>query len=136
MTTHEILEGAKEIVAPRAQKMTGVSNPFIDLSSLKSLCQENETLSDCLRDFVQYSLRYAETVCRFEMIVLSGGSRAEIDAVRSTVHDATIDAINILLRALKGAKKESKWASKLTDRTAYGKFALLIGFEAVNTKEV
>ncbi|HTK32990.1 MAG TPA: hypothetical protein VL335_00375, partial [Candidatus Paceibacterota bacterium] len=82
-------------------------------------------------------------VCRFEQIVLGEGQKAnedgqreEIEHVRSTIHNSTIDAINVLSRNLKKAGKDNSWISKLNgNRAAYGKFAILIAFEAVLTNE-
>lgn len=135
---HEALTAAT-VVAPVAQEKKGLINPYISLQSLESLCQGNETLTECLNTMVIYSLRYAETVCRFKRIVDRGqvsnedGTRAEIEHVRSTVHDANIAAINILSRNLKIQGKDNSWISKVSAAgraVGYGKFALLIAFEA------
>jgi hypothetical protein len=90
-----------------------------------------------LRDVAIYSLRYAETVCRFQQIVLAGaasnedGTREEIERVRTNIHDATMDTINILSRTMKRAGKDNSWIVKLTagGRAAYGKFSILLAFE-------
>jgi hypothetical protein len=146
MTTisHEEVRVLAPDVPPKAQGMKGLKNPFISFESLDALCQGNETLEDCLRDMVTYSLRYAETVCRFEQVVARGqesnmdGTRAEIEQIRGTVHDATIASINILIRVLKKAGKDTTWSSKMVTggRAAYGKLAILIAFEYVLRKEV
>lgn len=137
MTIPDEVLGEAAIVAPKAQEMRGFTNPFVSLQSLESLCQGNETLEVCLRDVVVYSLRYAETVCRFEQIVLRGqqsnedDTRKEIEHVRSSIHDATISNINILARSLRKEGKDNQWVSKLVQggRAAYGKFSLLLAFE-------
>ena len=125
-------------VAHRASEMVGIKNPYISLSDLRCQCMGNEILQLCLNEMVMYSLRYAETVCRFEQIVSArhgfdtDGVREEIERVRSTIHDSTIDAINILSRAFRSEGKGNKWITKMSGggRAAYGKFALLIAFEA------
>ena len=131
-------------VAEKAHEVIEINNPYASLVQLETLCQGDEVLESCLDDVISYSLRYAETVCRFEQIVLGegqvaneDGQREEIELVRSTIHDSTIDAINILSRNLKRSGKENSWITKLTNggRAAYGKFAVLIAFEAVLTKE-
>ena len=132
-----------EVVAPhvpiKARAREGVQNPFISLQSLETLCKGDETLMELLRDMVTYSLRYAETVCQFEIIALRGndalvdGTRAQIDAVRKNIHNTTIDAINILARTLVRTGKDGKWITKMrSGRTEYGKFAILIAFEYIN----
>lgn len=132
------------VVTEKAHEALEVNNPYISLGQLEAECQGNENLELCLNEVLSHSLRYAETVCRFEQIVLGEGQKAnedgqreEIELVRSTVHDSTIDAINILSRNLKKAGKDNSWISKLASvgRPAYGKFAILIAFEAVLTSE-
>ncbi len=125
------------LVAVKAQEMNGYKNPYITLQSLESLCLGNETLEVCLRDVVISSLRYAETVCKFEQIVARGqqsnedDTRKEIEHVRSTIHDVTISNINILARVLKQSGKDNKWVSVMAERgrAGYGKFALILAFE-------
>lgn len=131
-------------VPAKAQEKRGFKNPFFSFESLDALCQGNETLEDCLREMVMYSLRYAETVCRFEQVISRGqqsnedGTREEIERIRGSVHDATIASINILIRALKSNGKDTTWATKVVagGRAAYGKLAILIAFEYVLRKEV
>lgn len=126
-------------VAEKALKKQEVKNPFVSLHDLEALCEGDEDLQICLKDVIQYSLRYAETVCAFEQIVLRGQqsnedeSRKQIEVVRSTIHDATIDAVNILARQLKRAGQSNQWIQKLKagNRAAYGTFAVLIAFEFV-----
>ena len=137
MTIPLEVQGQATLVATKAQEMRGFKNPFITLQSLESLCLGNETLEICLRDVVISSLRYAETVCKFEQIVARGqqsnedGTRKEIEHVRSTIHDVTIANINILARALKAQGKDNKWISAVArgERAGYGKLALLLAFE-------
>ncbi len=128
-----------ESVSVRADKMYGYKNPYITLTDLIYLCQGNETLEFCLDELINYSLRYTETVLRFEQIIGEigqgfdpNGAREEIERVRSTVHDSTIDAINKLSRTMKQFGKNNSWIASLTSgqRAAYGKFAILIAFEA------
>ncbi|MEI8249430.1 MAG: hypothetical protein WCG07_02970 [Candidatus Taylorbacteria bacterium] len=132
-------------VIEKAHNTPEIRNSYVTLADLEALCVGNEILESCLREAVSYSLRYAETVCRFEQIVLGqgqtaneDGQREEIERIRSTIHDSTIDAINVLSRNLKKAGKENGWISKLTTggRAAYGKLAILLAFEAVLTNEV
>ena len=138
ITIEEIHAVAPDVPA-KAQERRGIKNPFISLQSLESLCHGNETLEFCLREVVLISLRYAETVCRFDQIVRRGqesnedDSRKEIEALRTAVHDSTIDSINVLARNLKKVGMENNWVSKLTvgQRPAYAKFAILLAFEIV-----
>ena len=131
-------------VVPKAQKMRGIKSPFISFESLESLCQGNETLEICLLEVRTYSLRYAETVCRFEQILAKGqisnenGERKEIETIRGSIHEATIASINSLARAMKVCGKDNSWIKlvSLSGRASYGKFAVLVAFEVVLRKEV
>ncbi len=124
-------------VAEEADKRAETINPFISLEDLESACQGDEALEYYLSEVISYSLKYTETVCRFEQIVLKGqvsnenGEREEIELVRSTIHDSTIDAINALSRALKKAGKDNKWISSISQwgRPGYGKASILWAFE-------
>lgn len=135
MSIHEQIPAS---VAEKAHEMDRLrTNPFISLRDLESLCEGDENLEPCLRSMVSYSLRYTETVCQFEQVVMRGqvsnvdGERAEIERIRSTIHDSTIDSINILSRSLAKAGKDNSWISRLVSggRAAYAKFAILIAFE-------
>ncbi len=137
--SQEIVSKEARHVPQKATEMVGFKNPFITLGNLEALCEGDEVLTDCLQTMVIDSLRYAETVCRFEQIVARGqvsnenGDREEIERVRSSVHDTTISSINILSRTLSRKGKDNKWISKVAagDRAGYGKFALMIAFEIV-----
>ncbi len=132
-----------QVIAPdvpvAVEKRGDTKNPFVSLSVLTTQCGGNEVLEELLKEMVIMSLRYTETVCRFEQIVLRGqqsnenGERKEIEGIRSTVHDATIASINSLARNLKRSGVECGWITKLTTggRPAHTKFAILIAFEAV-----
>jgi hypothetical protein len=130
-------------VVEEAEKRAETSNPFISLSDLESICEGDEALEYFFREVVSYSLKYTETVCRFKQIRLKGqqsnesGEREEIERIRSTIHDSTIDAINALSRGLKKAGKDNQWISKIaqSNRAGYGKAAILWAFEfARNSK--
>jgi hypothetical protein len=135
---NQIEEVAPDVI-PQAQEKTGLVNPFISFKSLETLCQGDETLDGCLREVVFDSLRYTETICLFKQIVARGqqsnedDTRKQIEHTRSTIHDATIVSINILIRSLRAAGKDTTWATKMrqADRAGYAKFAILIAFEFV-----
>jgi len=144
ITNEEIVAVAPLVTPAKAQEVEGYQNPFISFQSLESLCQGNETLEYCLKEVAIYSLRYAETVCRFEQIVAKSKEqgcsatedRKEIDSLRKLVHDSTISAVKALARVLTQAGKDSGWFSKMNagGRPEFSKFALLIAFEIVLRK--
>ena len=135
--SNEEMKAVAPDVPAKAQERRGITNPFISLQSLEALCLGNETLEFCLREVVLISLRYTETVCRFEQIVLRGqasnedDSRKEIETLRTAVHDSCIDSINVLSRNLKKAGKDNSWMKQVIagNRPAYAKFAILTAFE-------
>ena len=141
--TLEEIQAVAPDVTPKAQARKGIKNPFVTFESLESLCQGNETLEYCLHEMVIHSLRYTETVCKFEQIVKRGqasnedGMRKEIESLRTAVHDSTIDSINLLSRNLKKAGKDNSWINLLVtgNRPAYMLFAMAIAFEVVLTKK-
>jgi hypothetical protein len=85
------------------------------------------------------SLRYTETICLFKQIVALGqqsnedDTRKQIEHTRSTIHDAVIVSINVLIRSLRAAGKDITWATKMriVGRPGYAKFAMLVAFEFV-----
>lgn len=134
----EVCSSLAPDVLPKALANVGFINPFITLSELEELCNGNETLMYCFEGMILSSLRYAETVCRFEQIVRRGqtsnedDTRKEIETLRSAVHDSTIASIDLLSRNLKKHQKNNDWIGKMAgNRAAYGKFAILIAFEVV-----
>ena len=66
MTIPHGLSGMAQGLCQRAREMSGHTNPFISLSDLELACKGNEDLEYHLKEMVEYSLRYAETVCLFE----------------------------------------------------------------------
>lgn len=125
-------------VPAKAEEKRGFKNPFITLQGLNSLCESDEALDYCLHEVVIHSLRYTETICRFEQIVARGqvsnedGTRKEIEKLRTAVHDSTMSSINLLARNMKRAGKDTTWVSKVTanSRASYALFAMMVAFEA------
>ena len=113
-------------------KKPEIEKPAVALEYLKSLCEGNQTLEKLLEEMVDYFYRYTATVCEYEE-VLSGGVTEEevnkrfqdIEEIRGIIHNATIDSVNILSRALAKAGKDNSWIQDVSaSRATYGKFAL------------
>lgn len=142
MYSEGISQQDNDVIVAEAGAHKEFKNPYISLARLEELCKGDEILEDCLRDMVRLAVRYTETVCRFMQIVAVGqeanedDTRKEIEKVRSTKHDAANDSVRILARRLRIAGKDADWISKieLGSREAFGKFALLIAFEAVRNE--
>lgn len=109
--------------------------PPVDLVYLESLCEGNELLEGLLKEMLDYCLRYTETSIRFQKALQEldnpekAQERAELDMETKTVHDATIDSINIFSRALANAGKDNSWVAAISGhRAAYAKFVFSFVF--------
>ena len=124
-------------VGAKAEQKRGIKNPIISLQKLEFQCFGNEMLEELLEQMVVCSLRYTEAVLLYEIIAIDpestkDGTRIDQQKIRSSVHDATIDAVKILSRNLKKASIDNSWIAKLEagGRPAYMLFAIQIAFEA------
>lgn len=109
--------------------------PPVDLAYLESLAESDETLENLLKEMLDYCLRYTETSIRFQKALQEldnpekAKERAELDLETKTVHDATIDSINIFSRALANADKDNSWVAAISGhRAAYAKFVFSFVF--------
>ncbi len=120
--------------------------PVIELSELERQCEGDPNLENLLREMIDYCERYTETVARFMEAGNKEGTRemkeelAKLDEERRIVHDATIDSINILARALEKAGKNGQWIESLHgstgSRAAYATFALRTTYQRLMEMEV
>lgn len=136
MSIEEISAIAPDVVS-EVEKNERQINPYISFLELEKICKGDEDLEGLLDQVVLYSLKYTETVCRFEQIVKikkdDAEVRKDIEDLRTNTHNATIDAINILARNMRKKSKDSSWISKVSmeGRPGYMKFAILLAFEYV-----
>jgi hypothetical protein len=137
----EILEEVKH-EAEEADKHHQLDLLPIQYEDLETECDNDETLDDLFLDMVDHCLLYAESVIEFQRFALKNTDTmdesatradfAELDKTRKLTHDSTIDSINILARNLKEKNKNSKWIKQLSgNRSAYGRFAILIAFARI-----
>ncbi len=108
----------------------------VSVDYLESLVLGNEDLVEVFEEMVINCLRYTETVCKFEIILMNDDEDRdkliEIDNIRKTVHDVTIDSINILARSLRNQNLDVEWVDKFSgNRAAYGRFAISLAFEKI-----
>jgi hypothetical protein len=136
MSLEEISEIAPDVI-PEAEKNERRINPYISFLELEEICKGDEDLEQLLDQVILYSLKYTETVCRFEQIAKNQKddteARNNIENLRKNTHDATIDAINILARNMSDKGKDNSWISKvkINGRPGYMRFAILLAFEYV-----
>lgn len=109
--------------------------PPVDLAYLESLAEGDETLEGLLREMLDYCLRYTETAIRFQKSLEEldnpekAKERADLDLETKTVHDATIDSINIFSRALAKVGRDNSWMAGIgSHRAAYAKFVFTFVF--------
>ena len=138
----QLIESDVALLMCEREKLSGAASPslrrpYITLWELEKECSTPD-LKEVLEYVTDQCIRYALSVGAYIKVLMSGfgiGSEDLNDAedARKRIHDATIDAINALSRQLKKAGKNNAWIFNLTTqgRPAYGKFATLIAFEAI-----
>ncbi len=110
--------------------------PIVDLEKLKEEVKGDSILEKLTEDAIEYSERYTETVAAFHE-VLSNLTKdnqkefEEIDRTRKIVHDAAVDSINILARAIQKSGRDASWIKMFKSRVDYGKFALVTTYKAL-----
>lgn len=122
----------------------------ISLEELEESCIGDELCEKALSEMVRYCIEYSQDV--WAMKLLARDSRtmlpdefaeklAEADNNRTRLHNATIDSIAILSRALIAAEKDADWVRSLAptgklERAACGKFAIMLTYYiAVNSRK-
>ncbi len=78
-----------------------------------------------LADVLRTAIRYSQI--RAEWLLMTVEERHETDARRTAAHNAFIDALNILSRAMKKAGQDNEWRRLLgDDRKDLGDFACFL----------
>ena len=81
--------------------------------------------ADLLEDVLRAAIRYSQI--RAEWMLMTVEERREVDARRTAAHNAFIDALNILSRAMKKAGQDNEWRRLLgDDRKEIGDFACFL----------
>jgi hypothetical protein len=81
--------------------------------------------ADLLTDVLRAAIRYSQI--RAEWMLMTIEERREVDARRTAAHNAFIDALNILSRAMKKAGQDNEWRRLLgDDRKEIGDFACFL----------
>jgi len=88
-------------------------------------CKGDEDLERLFKQMVESCYKYTSIVCDFARAVKSEDFDLidEMDARRGRVHDATIDAFNILSRNMGKKGLDNSWIANLNGRVAYGELA-------------
>ncbi|MCC7160136.1 DUF3232 domain-containing protein [Candidatus Nomurabacteria bacterium] len=116
------------------------SRMSISLKKLEEMSTGNEFLKKTFYDMVLYCLRYTEDVFIMDRLnEIPVSSRDEnwrneyetTDARRRTLHDATIDSINIFSRTLREYGKSNEWLREVAKngRPGYAGFAIALALE-------
>lgn len=98
---------------------------------------DNEILRETYKDMFNQCVKYAITVARYNQILSKINSEEGVDdelekmePIRTVVHNATIDSINIFSRQLAKSGKDNSWVGSFNgERTKYAKFALLFALD-------
>lgn len=129
----EIPPEQAEKLSPLTENDESIKEPPISIEAIRAMCEGDPDLTELGETMLSSCVEYAITVAEFKRIFVdSKGSISEealaINSLRKSVHDRTIDDINIFSRALARAKKDNSWmkAGGLDgkNRAAYGRFAL------------
>lgn len=130
--THEKVESGKE-------KLT---LPVTE-AELRAECAGDDHCERALEDFLDYSTRYAADVWNMKTMMQERIEHGETqdwqdryskaDRERSQLHNALIDSIAILSRALLRAERDNEWVRSLMptgelSRPACGKFAIMLTY--------
>ena len=99
----------------------------VDLEKLREEVAE-EGLKKLIDSTIQYCERYTESVAAYKELLADPSrdkaDQAQLDMTEHVVHDATVDAINILARELKKAGYDTRWIASFRSRAEYGRLAL------------
>jgi hypothetical protein len=78
-----------------------------------------------LTDVIRAAIRYSQI--RAEWMLMTIEERRDVDARRTAAHNAFIDALNILSRAMKKSGQNNEWRKLLgDDRKEIGDFACFL----------
>lgn len=111
-------------------------------SELEALCTGDEHCEKALEDMLTYAVRYAADVWSMKELVMNKGSLpedewaeklAKVDRERTQLHNAMIDSVAILSRALLRAEQDNTWVRELAptgqlERARCGKFAIMLSY--------
>ena len=113
--------------------------PVITEGELYHYAEQVPELKPLIDSFIRYAERYADDVWSMHEMLINGTldteegveEYANMDATRTRLHDALIDSIAILSRALAKNGLDNEWVRELTDgvtlnRAACGSFALVL----------
>jgi hypothetical protein len=111
--------------------------PVVTEERLHELCEGNTLLGDLVVSAIKYSCLYTEDVLQMQEFIATGKvgdaefaqELAEMDSARTRLHNATIDAYNILSRGLARFEKDNSWRAELTDRVSIGLLAIQLGVQ-------
>lgn len=112
----------------------------ISLKELEEMSGGDESLKKIFRDMILYCLRYTEDVFimdRLNTVPVSDRDESwrneyeTTDTRRSTLHNTTIDSINIFSRTLRECGKSNEWLREVAKngRPGYAGFAIALALE-------
>ncbi len=109
--------------------------PVVDLEKLAEEVADNDVLKKMVEKTIEYCERYTESVAAYqELLINPSKDKAdikELDQTQRLIHNATIDQINILFKALTKFGKDASWIKNFRSRADYGKLALLTTYKSL-----
>ncbi|MES3005481.1 MAG: hypothetical protein V4664_00890 [Patescibacteria group bacterium] len=133
----ELASEEQEKIETLTQSSESIRNPVISVSELEHLSEGNPYLEELLETMLKSCLEYTITVANFKKTMSENKNKGEIteelsdvNTLRRSVHNKTIDDINIFSRTLAKHQKDNSWMQgggmDGKNRSAYGKFALTL----------
>lgn len=110
--------------------------PVISEQELEAMCEGHPDLEELLAEMLEYMYRYTADVCENEMLgkklqrgEIEPEEFARSDEKRTSLHEAMMDSVNILSRALGRNNLDNTWIGRLKGHRAhYARLALQITY--------
>ena len=127
----------------------GSLEPAITPNALRGLCEDDPVLLSCYEQMNKYCIRYAHDVFnmmyeqkKLEEFREKGEDTKEmyeelkiIDSNRHNLHEAMMDAVNLVSRELAKRSKDNEWMRDVVSggRASYATFAILTFYNLYST---
>jgi len=119
----------------KSSETTLANFPEHVLVDLELVAESNEDLQEPIEEMIVWCKRYTLTVIEFEKLATDPDAIErfqELGESRGKTHDATMDAINLVVREMNKSYEDTEWATEYNlhdvknNRVHYAKFAILL----------
>jgi len=132
ITDEEEQEGYEKML--KSSEATLENFPEHVVVDLELLAESNEDLREPIEQMILWCKRYTLTVIEFEKLATDPDASdrfQELGESRGKTHDATMDAINLVVREMNKSFEDTEWATENNlhnvehNRVHYAKFAIM-----------